>query len=344
MFKNEESDFLLSVSNQEVICFTSQSESFKSVVLPPYSSGSYLNSIQDAMLKAEVFLKRRLESGILLVDFGILQKVNFKILKNSKSDFSKIKSGLELRLNNFGRKLISVFHIDASEECYLMQALTMQNKGLESVLEYVHSAGVEILEASGVFEFLCKKSSAMFNQERLIFVKFNEFSCEFAKVKNGIIYGYEAVKEYSIAKILEDLSKRFELDEADLITIISYYKTTSKHERLQKYYEREEFDFHLKDLIENTRFICLLHAEINQKMQELMNKITTHFDLKTQVSYCFFYENEFNLLKFHQFLKEEEFFFELKILGYLLENKNTFKLPFVIILQNQVKKFFHLTA
>jgi hypothetical protein len=175
-------------------------------------------------------------------------------------------------------------------------------------------------------------------------IKFNFEFCEVGRIKNGTLVMYNLISDFSIKNLTTYLSEKFSLEQEDILTVLTHYSSHSKFERMQKYYEREDTDFHLKEFIEETRNLLSLHFEVKASLVSLKQDIMKNFNLKSDVSFYFFYDYKLKGLNLHQFLNQPEENFGLANLGKWVKCKEGKKLAFFGALSNQVKKIFHLTS
>ena len=338
-------DFIISISRYEVSCFVSDKDVFTSRLVKRFDEGSLISTIveavRDVILKAEAAILHHLEKGIILIDFIEIKTNNIKIKQFNKSLVGKIKEDVEAK---FGRKVISLFYLGEQDDYDLIQVLSTSKEDMQIISDAINRTEIEILEARPTIQFISRKIFLDYQNPHFTLMKFNFEFCEVGRVKNGTLVMYNLISDFSIKNLLAYLSEKFSLEEEDVLTILTYYSSHSKFERMQKYYEREDTDFHLKEFIEETRNLLSLHFEVKTNLVSLKQGILESFNLKSNTPFYFFYDYKFKDLNLHQFLNQPEENFGLENLGKWLKPKKGNKTAFFGALSNQVKKIFHLTS
>jgi hypothetical protein len=338
-------DFILNISRYEVTCFISRNEVFTSRISSFDDNSNLINliaeAVKDVILKAETVLYKHLERGILVTDFIEIKKNNVKINQYSKTIVSKIKEEFELKL---GRKVISLLHLSKTDNSHLIQVLSTSKEDMQVISDAINKTEIEILEAKPTIQFLSHRVFLEDKKEQFVIIKFNNEFCEIGKVKNGMLIMYNFNIEWGVKNLLEHLGEKFKLQQEDMLTILTHYTSHSKLERMQRYYDREDFDFHLKEFIEENRNILAMHFEVKKHLVNLKQKIKESFKLNLAVPFYFFYDYKFQDLNLHQVLKQPEENFGLENLGNFLKSSKNNKNPFFGVFSNQVKKIFHLTS
>jgi hypothetical protein len=337
-------DFIISICCDKVECFTGLEEVFTSPIANFENQDfetSLNHSIRDVIIKAENFLLKNLECGVLLTNIPEIKKTTIKILNFEYSKVNKIKEDFEAKT---GRKVLSLKHFGMEEGYTSIQVLSYSKAVLEVGSEILNKSEVEVLEAKTMMHFLSNK---VFSEEKFsnfVLVKFNEYFCEIANVKNGVLSDYEVDEEFSFINILQNLSNALNLEIEDVFILAKHYRILPKLERMQKYYARENHDSHLKSFIEDTNKILLLTNEIKNQVLFLKNKIKLNFELMEDVPFYFFYETKFQDIPLHQFLNRDEKNFQIDGLEHLIKKKENVKIPLFKSFSTQVKKIFHLSS
>jgi hypothetical protein len=336
------SDFIISISRGYIVCSTpSGTVASKMQKNPSGMLASLRCALKDAILKAENLFAKRLNKATITFDFEPLDKTTIKVAKKVSLDTLKLKFDIEKKFN---RKVIA-FSLTKEQKSYnVFEIVSLKTEEIEQILDVITDEKIEIIDVKSTFELISKEALNFSKSQALNVVYFKKHYAEVAILNNKKIIEYKVIPEFGINSILNSFTQKFKINAKDIKTIIENYRTVSRTERMQKYYEREELDFDLKEFIEDTNLISALHSEIKNQMSVIINEVSNSFGINKEQSFCFAYEHEFAKLQLHHFLQNRSNDVEFEGLDIIFKKTNKVRNSFVVQFSSQIKNFFHLNA
>jgi hypothetical protein len=335
-------DFILTVYQTYVLCFVRDTY-FKCYIKKEGKND--LEAIHSAIVtvisNAEKRLNKVFGSGILFVDFNPVNKLIIKVPVKEIIDLNQLHFKLEGKMNE---KIFILKKLEQNLEYGKIMIVSSSKNIINKIVEIINFEEIEILKAKTVFEILHYYISKINDYKEYNIIKLSAKYCEFSYFKNNLLINHKVIKEHGIENILKKLSETFGISISELKVILEHYQFISHTDRMQKYYEREELDFKLKDFIESTQLISSVKNELKKYLLAIKSDATALNSLTFDVKSYFFCEPEFENLNLLAFNNSKDQLINLTTLNlFVFANFNSKNSLFNKLL-NKIFLFFRLNS